>query len=136
LSPVTALPKWTPGLSVGNARLDEQHITLLELGRNLFGVLQTHPPGGERVRWMLDDIVRLTRDHDAMEEQILAQNGCPTLDEHRAAHRAARETIEGLRLDASNGLLNADHVSRVIADWMSHHIAENDLPVKAYLKAP
>lgn len=129
--PVT---QWSPTLSVGNAKLDEQHITLLELGRDLMRLLETPTATDGQVHGALEDIDRLSRLHDALEESILEANACPTLSEHKAVHLTARNRLANLLTEVSHGVVDKATLSGVIADWMTHHISENDLPVKNYLR--
>lgn len=131
---VKPIPKWSPELSVGNAKLDEQHITLLELGRDLMRLLETDSATQQQIHGALEDIARQSRLHDAMEESILEANGCPTLAEHKAVHQAARSQLANLLADVARNTVNRPVLSGVIADWMGHHISENDLPVKDYMK--
>ena len=49
------VPQWSSGLSVGNAKLDEQHITLLELGRDLMRLLDTDPATKDQIHGALED---------------------------------------------------------------------------------
>lgn len=119
---------------MGNAKLDEQHITLLELGRDLMRLLETKAPTNVQIHGVLEDIVKLTRVHDALEEKILEANGCPTLAEHKAVHLSARNHLTNLLSDVSRNHLDKAVLVQLISDWMDHHIHENDLPVKGYLK--
>jgi hemerythrin-like metal-binding protein len=128
------IPIWTPYLSVGNAKLDEQHITLLVLGQNLLRLLEMDRLRNEQIQCLLNDIAGLVGVHDALEESVLEENGCPTLAEHKATHEVSRAKLAGLISDASNNSLDKADLAREIADWKEHHIRENDLPVKQYMK--
>lgn len=128
------IPKWSASLSVGNAKLDEQHITLLELGRDLMRLLDNAPSTYPQIHGALEDMVRLSRLHDALEESILEDNGCPSLSEHKAVHQAAQTQLANVLSDVSHGDVDRAALNGLIADWMGHHISENDLPVKDYLK--
>lgn len=128
------VPQWSSSMSVGNAKLDEQHITLLELGRDLMRLLENDASSDVQIHGTLEDIVRLSRLHDALEEKILEANGCPSLSEHKVAHQTARTQLANLLSDASRSVVDRALLSRLIADWMGHHIGENDLPVKDYMK--
>ena len=134
LNPRKPIPKWSARLSVGNAKLDEQHITLLELGRDLMRLLEAKASTKVQIHGALEDIVRLSRLHDALEETILEANGCPTLAEHKAVHLTARNQLASLLADVSHGVVDKAVLSGLVADWMAHHISENDMPVKDYLK--
>ncbi len=129
------IPVWTPYLSVGNAKLDEQHITLLVLGQNLLRLLQMDQLRNDEIQDLLNDIAGLVAMHDALEESVLEENGCPTLAEHKATHEVSRAKLAGLISDASNNSLDKTVLAREIADWKEHHIRENDMPVKQYMKA-
>jgi len=132
LLPGQPVPQWSSRLSVGNAKLDEQHITLLELGRDLMRQLDTFTD--VQVHGALEDIIRLSRLHDDLEEKILEANGCPTSAEHKAVHQTARDQLANVLSDVSRRHLDRTVLSCLISDWMRHHINENDLPVKSYLK--
>lgn len=134
LKPGTQIPAWASSLSLGNAKLDEQHITLLELGRNLLGLLETGQYRNDQIHLVLNDIVGLACKHDAFEEKVLEENGCPTLPEHKLAHEVARARLTDLLSDASHNIIDKAVLTRVIIDWMFHHISEDDLPVKEYMK--
>lgn len=59
---------------------------------------------------------------------------CPTLSEHQVMHQTARNQLANLLSDVSRSVVDRAVLSRLIADWMRHHISENDLPVKDYMK--
>lgn len=128
------ISQWSPSLSVGNAKLDEQHITLLELGRDLMRLLDTKTATNVQIHGALEDVDRLSRLHDALEEKTLEANACPTVSEHKTAHLMARNKLDNLPADVSRGAVDRAALSGLVADWMDHHISEHDLPVKGYLK--
>jgi len=127
------LPHWSPALSVGNAKLDEQHIVLLEMGRNLLDGLVELPAALPRILIELEDLLLASLEHDAAEEHILAANGCPTLSDHRLSHTANRHRLERLLDAARQGDLDVAALRQAIQGWMHHHVNEYDLPVKAYM---
>ena len=131
-----AIPVWAHGLSVGNPTLDAEHILLLELGRTLLELLHEDPVNPEQVLAYLEDIARTAAAHEAAEERILEANRCPTLEAHREDHRRSRATLAGLLRDAANGALHPETTTRLISEWMGHHVVETDLPVRQYLTRP
>lgn len=131
---IKPIPKWSASLSVGNAKLDEQHITLLELGRDLMRLLANETTTHRQIHGALEDIAKLSQLHDALEESILEANGCPTLAEHKVVHQTAREQLAILLADVARDTVDKPALNSLIADWMGHHISENDLPVKDYMK--
>ena len=134
---MTIIPTWSPALSVRNPEVDAQHITLLELGRQLLDALaQPHDDSGERVRDLLRDIVTLSLQHDALEERLLVENGAENLSEHRASHSTIHAGLAALQAQAAEGTLNRNNLAQFITDWMGHHLSETDLPAKKYFKTP
>lgn len=130
---MASIPKWFPIASVGNPKIDEQHIVLLELGRNLLASLETNSAISLHIHDILSDIVNQFQERIVLEERILQANACPTLDEHRLEHRKSIESFTSLLSDASQGRCERATVVKVINDWMNHHILENDLPVARYM---
>ena len=131
---MNSIPVWSPDLSVGNAKLDEQHITLLELGRHLLAEFDAGPTSSADIVALLQDILNLATRHDAAEEELLAANDCPTLAEHQAEHRQKHARLTQLMRQAATGELNKAEAAKVIADWMGHHLSGCDWPVREYLK--
>lgn len=129
------LPHWRPALSVGNAKLDEQHIILLETGRNLLEALA--PPQQERYRLVSDlkNLLIESLEHDRYEENILATNGCPNLELHHQSHERARALLTQQLDQMQAGDFDSNALSHAIVDWMKHHIGEFDVPVKSYMRA-
>ena len=76
----------------------------------------------------------ISRYHDALEESILADNHCPSLSEHRAAHARAQEHIQTALLEAQEHCLQQEHLRYALTDWMKHHLSEMDLKVKPFLR--
>jgi hemerythrin-like metal-binding protein len=130
---MSSIAQWRPIASVGNPKLDEQHIVLLELGRTLLVSLETHGAKSPHLQDLLSDIANQFQWHIVLEEQILEANACPTLIEHRLEHKRSIETFLKLLADASQGRCDQTTVAKVINDWMTHHIIENDLPSARYL---
>lgn len=125
---------WSPALSVGNADLDAQHIILLEIGRDLLELLHDGRASQQHLWSLLSDFLVISRHHDALEESILADNHCPSLSEHRAAHARAQEHIQTALLEAQEHCLQQEHLRYALTDWMKHHLSEMDLKVKPFLR--
>lgn len=125
---------WSPALSVGNADLDAQHIILLEIGREMLELLDRGGAAQQRLWSLLNDFFVISSHHDALEESILAENDCPSLPEHRAAHSQAKAHIHAALCEAAEQRLNHAHLRQALMDWMSHHLSEMDLKVKPFLR--
>jgi hemerythrin-like metal-binding protein len=128
------IPVWDPALSVGNAKLDEQHITLLELGRNLVRMVNARPEADEDIQLALQEVAELARRHCELEEGILVGNACPSWSGHKAEHEASLDRLDALLQDAARHRLDRKALAHVVSSWMVHHVLETDQPVKAFMK--
>lgn len=125
---------WSPALSVGNADLDAQHIILLEIGREIIELLDRAGMAEQRLWSLLNDFFVISSHHDALEERILAQNGCPNLLAHQAAHTQTKEHIHIALCEAAEHCLNPAHLRYALIHWMGHHLSEMDLEAKPFLR--
>lgn len=130
---MSAIPIWNYSLTVGNAELDAHHIMLFELGRDLVEALKAKSSTHERIHDLLKDVTMLSQKHDDVEEQILAQNLCPTLSEHKELHKASRAKLTRFLMPASQNQTDRQALAQAVTDWMSHHLSENDLRVKEFI---
>ena len=127
------VPQWSHALSVRNARLDEQHIVLIELSKELIALVKGAPPTDAPILQALREFADLARRHDELEEGLLAANGCPTLDEHRAIHRLAEAELDRWMATAASESLDRKALVDGLDGWMAHHLTETDMPVKGYM---
>ena len=127
------IPQWSHTLSVRNARLDEQHIVLIELSKELIGLVRRAPSTDEPILQALREFADLARRHDELEEGLLAANGCPTLEEHRASHRLAEAELDRWMVAAASESLDRKALIDGLDGWMAHHLTETDMPVKGYM---
>lgn len=127
------IPQWSHTLSVRNARLDEHHIVLIELSKELIALVKRAPPTDAPILQALREFADLARRHDELEEGMLAANGCPTLDEHRAIHRLAEAELDRWMAAADSESLDRKALVDGLDGWMAHHLTETDMPVKGYM---
>lgn len=129
-----SLPLWTPQLSVRNATLDAQHITLLELNRELLRVLDDKPETDGPIYVLLNDFATSFRKHLAYEEQLLEANHCPDFIAHREEHRKILAVLDGYLACAHTNCCNRAQLAQAARHWMEHHLCESDLPLRDYMK--
>jgi hemerythrin-like metal-binding protein len=127
------IPQWSHTLSVRNARLDEQHIVLIELSKELMALVRRAPPTDEPILQALREFADLAGRHDELEEGLLAANGCPTLEEHRAIHHLAEAELDRWMVAAASESLDRKALMDGLDGWMAHHLTETDMPVKGYM---
>ena len=128
------IPHWSAHLSVGNAELDEQHITLLETGRELVSMLQTPTSRDDDLRAVLHEIILLAEKHNHTEESILAANQCPSWEHHCQEHQSSCAELARLHTLFPYDPTRRRELIEAITDWMGRHLSETDLMVRDYMK--
>lgn len=127
------IPQWSHSLSVRNARLDEQHIILIELSKELVALVARGPSSDLPICDLLKEFADYAKRHDELEEGLLAANDCPTLAEHRQVHRSAEAELERWIEAASTESLDRKALVAYFQGWMEHHLTETDMPVRGYM---
>jgi hemerythrin-like metal-binding protein len=127
------IPQWSHSLSVRNARLDEQHIILIELSKELVALVARGPSSDLPIGDLLTEFSAYAKRHDALEEGLLAANNCPTWLEHQKVHRAAEAELERWIAAASAESLDRKALVAYFEGWMEHHLTETDMPVMGYM---
>lgn len=133
--PEPAVHSWTSQLSVENAELDAQHITLIEIGRSVVSSI-AQDAASEVICDLMEDFVALSKLHDGLEEEILRRNNCPSLAEHQLLHLSSRELFTSYLQQERAQTADRQAISFALSEWMQHHVSENDMKVKDYLKSP
>ena len=131
---MNSIPIWHTDLCVRNPELDAQHITLMEICRELLCAIEVRPNCPEPVLVLLRDIAAVTRQHHKMEEAVLKANDCPTLTAIAVAHSEAQSMLDGMVTDAMQQSADTEVMVRKIADWTNCHLYETDMPVRAFLR--
>lgn len=129
------IDSWSSQLSTKNAELDEQHITLIEIGRAIVTCIEQQGASSNLCD-LLQDFVALSSLHDKLEEEILERNKCPSLAEHQQIHTSTRQRFDAyLREESAHGC-DRQALSSEVQEWAIHHISERDLTVRKYLTSP
>ena len=130
-----SLIEWTPALSVGVARLDEQHRTLVAMINELHDAMAARH-GKEVVGSILDRLVEYTHTHFKDEEQLLAQQGYPGLAAQKEEHGRLVGRVQQLqeKLHAGKPLVSVE-VMTFLKGWLVEHIQHEDARYGPYLNA-
>jgi hemerythrin-like metal-binding protein len=129
-----SIPRWHPGLSVLNPQLDAQHITLMEVGRELVRVNASDPGTDEPILHLLRDLSSTLIAHHTLEEAVLEKNRFPAPEKIKASHATSSAVLDQLIDAALNNAIDRRVLPCKIAEWMTIHLIHTDLPVKEYLK--
>lgn len=127
---ITVMMNWTPDLSTGVPKLDEQHKEIFEWlaelqsatadERTLFGV------------YVITRLKHYMREHFATEEALMKTAGYPGLAQHMAKHAEFRAKLEELQLKSIAEDISEDTVN-FLTEWLTHHIVETDMAYVPYL---
>ncbi len=129
--PITA---WTKDLECGHPTIDAQHQGLIRMVNELHdAIIAGH--GKEVLGPVLGKLVRYTVEHFQTEEKIMQDRQYPAFARHKARHDALASQASQLMEQFSSGqVLLSMTVSRFLADWVKHHIHEEDQDLVAFLR--
>ncbi|NLW12192.1 MAG: hemerythrin family protein [Clostridiaceae bacterium] len=127
---------WTPDLSVGVERIDDQHKIWFDKANQLFEAGK-QGKSREYIVQMLDFLDDYTKQHFKDEEKYMNSIKYPQIDAQQKMHASFIEELDKLRkeYDASGGnvslIINAN---QMIINWLTNHISSMDKKIGAYAK--
>jgi hemerythrin len=123
---LTPIAPWSDEYLTGDAIIDFQHKNLFALVNQLHCLIQWGR-GADTIAAHLEEILRCTTEHFAMEEERMAALGYDHLEAHAKRHLALQERIQSALDKTRNNpsQLPAD-VSACLSDWIAHHIKGDD----------
>lgn len=84
---------------------------------------------------MLQSLAAYTLEHFAAEEALMRSTGYPDLERHKEKHEELVRQVNELVQRFSEGYLTLPStLSRFLADWLKHHIRENDMAFITWMK--
>jgi hemerythrin-like metal-binding protein len=106
--------------------MDEQHRKLIELVNTMFAVMREKKDGG-RVSEVLEEMMTYSAEHFEAEENLLAENGYPRLEEHQSLHQNFIQKLEKLKqLHGETPEAVTRDVYHYLREWWRDHILEQD----------
>ena len=125
--------EWKDEYSVGIASIDKQHKKLI----NLINHLQTavdHSTGEEFEREALDELVDYTRSHFTFEEELMASNGYPDYEAHKAQHKNMVDKVEKVLSEYQQNKETAmANAIDFLKHWLINHINGTDKEYSEFL---
>ncbi len=125
---------WQDRYATGIPIIDDQHRQLCDTLNVLFDQLQSGVPV-ETYSKTLDFLMAYAVNHFHTEESIMAEHGYPDLSRHAEEHRELTGKIRAFRARFETPepptILE---LSRLVGDWMSHHIGEVDMGYAEFVK--
>jgi len=127
---------WSEDLACGYELIDLQHKHLFSLINSLDESLQK-PITREELSLLLADLLEYTEFHFRCEEELMRSLDYPHLFEHRTIHEKLTKQVRDLqfRLGHEESTLAVFFdVSSFLADWLKHHIKENDITMIKFVR--
>lgn len=118
--------------ATGVEAIDRQHdeiFSLIEVAGELIGMRA----GADEIRQLFEQLLRLCKEHFALEESLMLRHGYPQYEKHRAAHDALlREGSRLMESEAPDG--SAPHkLLDLFRGWSLIHVFSDDQALGAFL---
>ena len=129
------LLSWKNSYSVNVRQFDDQHKVLFDLLNELYDAMQLGK-GRDRVRDVISNLVRYTREHFSAEENAMRYAGYPEYPLHKQEHDAFTSKVLAFEADFEAGkvLLSVD-LMNFLRDWLTSHILKSDKRYAPFMKA-
>lgn len=125
---------WSDDYLTGNTAVDQQHKTLFAMVNDLHAAVVAGK-GKEVLAATLGKLATYTVEHFATEERLMSLAKYPGHPAHKRKHdelaAKAAELIEGYK---SGKVVLTITLSQFLADWLRHHINEEDKGLIAWLR--
>lgn len=134
--------EWDKKLSVGIAKIDEQHKKLLDIGRELVSVLESTAEGYDEYDELKKLIIQLhdyTIHHFSEEEKLMKKADFVDLPAHRIQHEKFENKIKEIDFDEldENQYNYTMEILDFLSNWIVNHIIKIDtqytVKIKEYL---
>jgi hemerythrin len=120
--------EWSPTLSVGDERIDEQHRVLIEM---IVGIPDTASPGDAL---LLQAAVAYSAQHFAAEEEWLRAAGYPEAEAHRREHRRLSTILATYRREYAAGKSDLYAFKQFMFRWIRDHVMDADREFGEWLR--
>ena len=129
-----ALVTWKEIYSVGIKSIDDQHLLLMNLLNELHDAV-IKKSENEKIQDILNRLVRYTREHFLLEENLFAQHLYPDAKAHTEEHRKLTTQVEEFtaRLRKGETTLGLPML-RFLQEWLTGHILNSDQRYSQHLK--
>jgi hemerythrin len=127
---------WTPDLSVGVERIDDQHKIWFEKANELFKAGKERR-ANDYINTMIDFLDEYTKKHFKDEEVYMEKIGYPELNAQKKAHASFIKNLAKLKSDyneSGGNVLVIINANKMVLDWLSNHIKTMDKKIGEYVK--
>ena len=125
---------WSSRFETGIAIIDQQHQALFEAVNKLADSFKSGTASAQ-VKASMDFLVKYTVEHFQTEEKFMKEMGYPKLSSHMAQHGQLVAKAKDLQARLAEGKTVTVEVTSFLADWLKHHINEEDMGYVEFAKA-
>jgi hemerythrin len=126
---------WDESYRTGNLTVDTQHQELFRMVNHLHDAIMDGT-SKEILTPTLTKLAKYTIAHFAAEEALMKAVNYPAMAEHRKKHGELTKQVKDLVEKYSAGkVVLTITLSNFLADWLRHHIKEDDIALVRYVKA-
>jgi len=130
-----AIAMWNDSYKTGHKIVDAQHQELFRMVNELHDAIVAGK-GKEILQPTLEKLAKYTIEHFRSEEALMTGVKYPALGTHKRKHddltKQVRELVEKFR--TGKAVLSIT-LSNFLADWLRHHIKEDDMALIKYTQA-
>jgi hemerythrin len=117
---------WSPNMTVGVKKFDDQHKRLFDLINSLHDAMG-QGKGQVSMQKTLEELVAYTKTHFADEEREMKRTGYPGLDKQIVEHGLFVEKVSDLAAKHQKGMIGlAVDTMEFLSSWLKKHIAVLD----------
>jgi len=127
--------QWTPDLSVGVEKIDEQHRELFKRITALVDAIRSKTCKFE-IGPTLKFLEEYVAEHFSDEEDLMESVGYPAYEQHRALHVKFMDDFEALtrELEGESSSYNKSaYTNKMVVDWILDHINKVDMQLGAFI---
>jgi len=129
------IAEWDDSYKTGFALVDTQHEEMFGMVNELYDAIL-----GRRDQQLigptLEKLSRYTVEHFRAEEALMVETNYPAFEEHRTQHWKLMNDVQDLRQKYESGeAVLSITLAAFLADWLRHHIKEEDLKLIRYVQA-
>lgn len=127
--------EWTPNLTVGIDRIDDQHKMLYKKVNELFDACQQRK-GKQVIGDILKFLDAYTKMHFSEEEKYMQSINYPGYAQHCIYHKEFIVEIEKLLKqfnESGNSLVVTLSVNNLVVNWLNQHISKEDAKIGTYI---
>ena len=131
---------WREEMSVGNARIDNDHKYLISLINTIEAALNCEAPV-QVLMVYVSQLIDFGRQHFEREQLYQVEIKYPLREDHEMEHQGLMERIEKIQSNLKSQAnseayqLTTPRLVEILRDWIMNHFQHEDMKMKEYFKA-